>query len=241
MTVSMQLSKFMALARSCPVSIGWIPKQSDVLRTALWTSVSSSSQGKNVSVHLSGFTFKLTPDESNSLSQIVRKFQAALDTAPGEGRCSNAAKCSSEVSAPLKLSLQVHHMNILIFSPSQPSVLSAQGTLLGLEAQVASCREHNTVSASVGSLLVTDKRALADSYFALLSMLPDSGSECLRVSYAAHTQPHTGALGVRSTTMKHQSAQSLSLLLRVWKVEAAQCVKDEHDTLLTCMSIEEPR
>lgn len=202
----MQLLKCVALARSCPVSIGWIPKQSDILRSALWTSISSSSQGRNISVHQSGLTFKLTPDESNSLSQVAQEFQSTLVVEPREEQCSTAGKCnSSGLPTPVNLRLQVEHIKILMFSPSQPSVLSAQGTLLGLETHLASCQEHNTVTASADSLLITDKRALAASYHALVSMLPDSG-KCLQVSYSANTQLRTAVHGARSASVKQQSA-----------------------------------
>lgn len=206
MSMHMQLLKCVALARSCPVSIGWIPKQSDILRSALWTSISSSSQGRNISVHQSGLTFKLTPDESNSLSQVAQEFQSTLVVEPREEQCSTAGKCnSSGLPTPVNLRLQVEHIKILMFSPSQPSVLSAQGTLLGLETHLASCQEHNTVTASADSLLITDKRALAASYHALVSMLPDSG-KCLQVSYSANTQLRTAVHGARSASVKQQSA-----------------------------------
>lgn len=213
----MQLSKFMALARSCPVSIGWVPKQSDISRTALWTSFSSSSQGRNLCMHQAGFTFKLNPDESSSLSQIAQKCRSAL-VEPGRKRCSAPTnRSSSAVSAPLKISLQVDHINFLIFSPSQPSVLCAQTTLLGLEAQLTSCQEHHRVTASADGLLVTDKRALVASYHALVSMLPDAGRKCLQVSFSTLSEPQPTAHGATRTSFKHQSAQLSSALLTVLK------------------------
>jgi hypothetical protein len=181
----MQLNKFLALARSCPVSIGWVPKKSEIGKAALRASVESTTQGSTLSLQSAGFTSKLTANESCSLSQVAQKFSSTLALS-GEAPSSTARKRRNRAAAaPFKTSFKVDHINFLIFSPYQPSVLSTQATLLGLEGQMVVLAELQSVTASVGSLLITDKRALAADYHAIVSMLPEGG-KCLQVNYASH-------------------------------------------------------
>jgi hypothetical protein len=102
----------------------------------------------------------------------------------------------------------VNHINILMFSTSKSPVLSAQATVLGFEAQLASCKEGQRVTAKVDSLLVTDKRALAADYQELVSIMPESGRKCLQVTYASHSRPQPARDTARSSTAQMQGVQS---------------------------------
>lgn len=189
------------MVRSCPVSIGWVPKRSDISRAALWASVALTSQTRNLSVHQAGFTFKLTPDESNSVGTVTQELKSALAEASREPCSSHVNSRNGAVAAPFNISLQVDRINLLIFSLSHPSVLSAQMTLLGIQAQLMRCPPHRHIAASADSLLITDKRALVTEYRSLVSMLPDSGCKCLEASVTSDSEVADGESG---TTIQRQ-------------------------------------
>lgn len=210
-SVCLQLSKFMTLARSCPALIGWLPKPSMISKAALCSSITATTDNIRASVNQAGFTVKLTPEEGRSLKEITEKLQAPLQKRQEPQTTAKESHKSTQLT-PLSIKIQLNHIKLLIYSPSQPSVLSMQTTLLDVEAHVALHSKSQSVSARTDSFLVTDKRALTENFRSIVAMLPKAGGSCLHVNFISHLPALLSDNGANQTCGEHLGMSCILVL-----------------------------